>query len=256
MNNKETLKSYNNRLNTNNITLDNIIETIDTLPEAKEVVLQDKTIEITENGTQTIQADEGYDGLNRVEVITNVAGTGGGASKYAPRYISFSAYSGGELDEEISNLDTKNITSMYEMFSACRMLISLNLSDFNTNNVTNMSYMFSTCEKLQNLNLNNFKTSNVTDMRYMFSACSVLTELDLSSFDTSNVTNMRNMFHNCRALTKLDIRKFDFTKVTTYTNIFYNVPNNCEIIVKDDTAKEWILAERSDFTNIKTVAEL
>lgn len=78
MNNKETLKSYNNRLNTNNITLDNIIETIDTLPEAKEVVLQDKTIEITENGTQTIKADSGYDGLNEVEVITNVASSGGG----------------------------------------------------------------------------------------------------------------------------------------------------------------------------------
>lgn len=78
MNNKETLKSYNNRLNTNNIILDNIIETIDTLPEAREMVLQDKTIEITENGTQTIKADEGYDDLNEVEVITNVASSGGG----------------------------------------------------------------------------------------------------------------------------------------------------------------------------------
>ena len=78
MNNKETLQSYNSRLNTNNITLDNIMETIDTLPEAKEVVLQDKSVEITENGTTTITADSGYDGLNNVEVITNVASSGGG----------------------------------------------------------------------------------------------------------------------------------------------------------------------------------
>jgi hypothetical protein len=35
-------------------------------------ILQDKTIEITENGTQTITADEGYNGLNNVEVVTNV----------------------------------------------------------------------------------------------------------------------------------------------------------------------------------------
>ena len=31
-------------------------------------ILQDKSIEITENGTTTITADEGYDGLNNVDV--------------------------------------------------------------------------------------------------------------------------------------------------------------------------------------------
>ena len=40
-------------------------------------ILQDKSITITENGTQTITADEGYDGLNSVEVVTNVASSGG-----------------------------------------------------------------------------------------------------------------------------------------------------------------------------------
>lgn len=219
-------------------------------------ILQDKSVEITENGTQTIKADSGYDGLNEVEVITNVAGTGGGASKYAPRHISFRGYSGGELDEEISNLDTKNITTMYEMFNSCSNLISLNLSHFNTNNVTNISYTFSGCSKLQNINFSGFNTGNATDMRYMFNNCNALAELDLSDFNTNNVTNMRNMFSGCRTLTKLDIRNFDFTKVSTRTNIFYNVPTDCLIIVKDDTAKEWILAERGDFTNIKTVVEL
>jgi hypothetical protein len=33
--------------------------------------LQDKTVEITENGTQIITADEGYNGLNQVEVSVN-----------------------------------------------------------------------------------------------------------------------------------------------------------------------------------------
>ena len=35
--------------------------------------LQDKSITIIENGTQTVIADEGYDGLNSVEVVTNIA---------------------------------------------------------------------------------------------------------------------------------------------------------------------------------------
>lgn len=37
-----------------------------------EVVLQDKSIEITENGVRTITADEGFDGLSSVEVTANV----------------------------------------------------------------------------------------------------------------------------------------------------------------------------------------
>lgn len=37
--------------------------------------LQDKEVEITENGTTTISADEPYEGLNEVEITTNVSGT-------------------------------------------------------------------------------------------------------------------------------------------------------------------------------------
>lgn len=40
--------------------------------------LQDKEITITENTTTTIKADEGYDGLNEVSVITDVTGGTGG----------------------------------------------------------------------------------------------------------------------------------------------------------------------------------
>lgn len=40
--------------------------------------LQSKSIEITENGTQTVLADSGYDGLDEVEITTNVQSSGGG----------------------------------------------------------------------------------------------------------------------------------------------------------------------------------
>ena len=40
-------------------------------------VLQDKEVNITENGEQTIRADSGYDGLNTVEITTNVPGPTG-----------------------------------------------------------------------------------------------------------------------------------------------------------------------------------
>ena len=99
-------------------------------------------------------------------------------------------------------------------------------------------------------------TDNVTDMGYMFYNCSKITKVDLSNINTSMVKNMGNMFYLCDNLLYLDIRNFTFDKVTSYSSMFYRVPVNCEIIVKGNTEKEWVLARRSDFTNVKTVAEL
>ena len=292
---------------TDKMTLEEIPSNMDLIKA--EPNLQDKSIEITENGTRTITADEGYDGLSNVEITTNAIenleqelsnyNTGlntqetsietivealsskGFYEKYAPRHISFNYYTGVELNKELSNIDFSNITSakymfansenltsldlssfntnkitdFNSMFQACKSLTELDLSNFDTSNVTNMSNMFNVCTALKNIKLSNFNTSKVTNMMYFFRNCSSLTELDLSNFDTSNVTNMYGMFQNCTSLSKLDIRNFDFTKVNNSTNIFQNVPYDCEIIVKDDTAKEWI-KNRVGFSNIKTVAEL
>ena len=175
--------------------------------------------------------------------------------KYAPRFISFHGYKKTDLDYEISNIDTSNVTDMPSMFYDCSKLTSLDLSNFNTSNVINMNSMFYNCKNLTSLNLSSFNTSSVMYMNYMFNGCSNLTSLDLSNSNTNNVLSMQSMFSNCSNLTYLDIRNFDFKKVPSYINMFNNVPSNCEIIVKDNTAKEWILARRSDFTNVKTVVE-
>ena len=156
---------------------------------------------------------------------------------------------------DVSNFDTSNVIYMSSMFNNCSELTSLDVSNFDTSNVTNMSSMFSNCPKLTSLDVSNFDTSNVTDMSNMFKYCSELTSLDVSNFDTSNVTNMKYLFSNCYNLAKLDIRNFTFDKVTNYSDIFLMVPTDCLIIVKSDTEKEWVLARRSDFTNVKILDE-
>ena len=78
MSNKETLQEYNERLEGNNDILESILETVDNLPDSDEINLQDKSVEILENGVMTVSADEGYDGLNSVEVISNIPESGGG----------------------------------------------------------------------------------------------------------------------------------------------------------------------------------
>ena len=175
--------------------------------------------------------------------------------KYAPRFISFRDYNKMDLDYEISNIDTSNVTDMRSMFNGCSNLTSLDLSNFNTSNVTDMSSMFSKCSNLTYLDLSNFNTSKVMDISSMFANCSNLTSLDLSNFNEISSTDMHSIFNGCSNLTYLDIRNFNFTRVVSDGNMFDKVPSNCEIIVKDDTAKKWILARRRDFTNVKTVVE-
>jgi surface protein len=120
----------------------------------------------------------------------------------------------------LSRVDTRNITSMGQMFYGCDGITSLDLSFLDTSKVTNMSSMFAYCSGLTSLDLSSFDTTNVTDMSNMFSNCSGLTSLDVSSFDTSRVTNMTGMFAKCCSLTSLDLRNFDTSQVTNMLMLF------------------------------------
>ena len=305
--NKETLQNYNTRLTTNNTSLNNILNVINELPEIVETKLQDKSITITENGTQNITFDEGYDGLNSVEVTTNIESGGGG--KYTPSYISFYGYTGTNLDYELENLDLSNLTTLSNMFYnctklkeitlnnvnvpladsaqgmfySCSSLETLNISGWNVPLLTETRNMFMMCSKLTTINIKNWNTPKLTSLYSTFSSCSQLQEVDLTGWDMSNVTNMRGtfgscsqlksvifpeslngskvtnmlaLFSGCSSLQHIDMRNCDFSNVTSSGSMFNNVPVDCEIIVKDDTAKSFVLTQRSDFTNVKTVAEL
>lgn len=63
---------------TDKLLLDNMPNEILSIETGSQPILQDKSIEITENGTTNIVADSGYDGLNNVEVTTNIVGGTGG----------------------------------------------------------------------------------------------------------------------------------------------------------------------------------
>ena len=157
---------------------------------------------------------------------------------------------------DVSSFNTSKVNYMTSMFRDCLKLTSLDLSNFNTSKVTTMQNMFYGCTRLTSLNLSSFNTSNVTNMTSMFYYCSSLTSLDLSSFDTSKITNMSYLFDNCTKLKNLNISNFDFTKVTNYTNIFAKVPNDCYILVKNATAKDWITSKFTNLTNVHYVGEI
>lgn len=193
--------------------------------------LQNKSITVTENGTQTVTADSGYDGLGEVNVTVEVEGSGGG--KYAPQYISFYQNKATDLTYETSNLDTSNLTSMNSMFAYAYNLKTVDLSGWNTSNVTDMGSMFSQCP-IKELDLSNFNTSNVTSLASMFNNCAYLEKLNLSNWDTTNVDNTYNLFYSCGALKTLILDSPMVFKITNKNAFSYCGLSSGSIYVPDN----------------------
>lgn len=160
------------------------------------------------------------------------------------------------LITEIRNIDTSLITNMSYMFANCSNLTTI--PQLNTSNATNMQSMFTGCTELATtLQLD---ASKATNMQHMFNACRGLTSVVFDNATICTPTNVIGMFLSCIRLTHIDLRSFDFSNATNYTGMFgYSasdgVPDNCEIIVADDTQKTWITDKFTRLTNVKTVAE-
>lgn len=168
----------------------------------------------------------------------------------------------------LSNWNVSKCTNMSYMFEyfyqniPSQYTLTLDLSNWDTSKVTTMSYMFSACA-IKNIILTNWDTSSCTNYSYMFGTLqrTGATELDLSSFTNTQGSNISNMFRYSNYITKIDMRNFEFTLSTSFTQCFGStssngVPNDCLIIVKDATQKQWINTNFSRLTNVKTVAEL
>ena len=97
--------------------------------------------------------------------------------------------------ENLTYLDTSEVTNMDRMFYDCYTLKNLDLSNFNTANVTSIADMFFYCVSLESLDLSKFDTKKMTDMTGLFKSCKRLKTLDLSGFNTANVTTMKDMFN-------------------------------------------------------------
>lgn len=147
-------------------------------------------------------------------------------------------------------VDTSKVNDFSYMFSYAR--VECDLSKFSCDSATAFGNMFQDTQ-ISTIDLSNFKTHNATSLSYMFANCTA-TSIDLSNFEIGNATNTSRMFW-CGYLQHLDIRKMEFDNVSNNTQMFLAVPNNCEIIVKNDTQKTWITTNFSNLTNVKTVEE-
>lgn len=143
-------------------------------------------------------------------------------AKYLPNSTMGWFYGCSKLEtiENIQYLNTSNVSSMYDMFSGCKSLTSLDLSSFNTANVKSMSDMFSGCNSIKDIDINNLNMSNVESTNRMFLGCHSLTHLNMSNCNTSKLYSMENMFSGCNSLSNLDLSSFNTTNVTNMSGLF------------------------------------
>lgn len=234
--NKETLHSYNTRLNTNNTSLDDILNVINVLPEinATEIIITPT------NEKQVIEPETPYNAFNKViveassgadlneyfdMVVTseNVLNFGSGRmlKKMPPLQIQtdnlsnmFNSYKGSYLPL----IDATGVTNMQYFCRYASEITDINL--INTSQVTNFDSAFQGCSKL--VNVSTIDCTSATNMLQMFGNDTLIEELNF--INTSNVTNFVNAFNGCQKLKT--INGLDTSGATNLNSTF----NNCYVL--------------------------
>lgn len=118
--------------------------------------------------------------------------------------------------KDLGDIDTSNVTDMYNAFYACSNLTGDAIKNLDTSNVKNFYYTFASTKLDYFPSLN---TSQVTDFSYVFR--DVTTMVEVMPIDTSNATTMNSMFYVFGGGQKLQkLPEFDCTNVTNIGSYF------------------------------------
>lgn len=98
-----------------------------------------------ENMTDGDYYGSNYDGIEEGNITRVIFDSSFADARPFSTHQWFSGYENLQSIEGIANLNTSNVTDMYQMFSGCSSLTSLDVSNFDTSNVTDMGWMFSNC---------------------------------------------------------------------------------------------------------------
>ena len=169
------------------------------------VLLQAKSVDITENGKTVVVPDEGFEGIQRVEINTNVPKP----FECGEAVFDTNAYEGGYLYEKIKKINvscivTANTKSLYNTFCKFSGLEEIvGLDSWDTSSLVRLDHTFEGCSLLKSLDIGGWDSSNFFNLAYMFRDCNKLASLDLSGWDNSRCGIMISMFDGCKKLRTL-----------------------------------------------------
>lgn len=170
--------------------------------------LQSKSVTITQNGTQNVTPDTGYDGLSSVAIDVNVSGD---TKPVLPAGIRF--YSSGCSDMSwLTEVDTSQLTDIGGMFASCLSLTYV--PTFDTSNVTSAGTVFNGSYNLETLP--SLDLSKVTYCESFANSCSKLKNVPVYNLESmTNARSMRYMFTSCPNLTNESLNNIMETCIST-----------------------------------------
>ena len=187
------------------------------------VLLQAKSVDVTENGTSVVAPDDGFDGLKSVEINTNVPKR----FECGDAVFNTNNYDGGYLylkftKVDVSCLVTAHTTSLLNIFTGLSSLTEIvGLENWDTSSVTNMQDMFNGCHSLRTIDVSSWDTSKVTIMLRTFGDNYLENIIGINNWDTSSLVSLYNTFGNCISLVNLDLNNWNTSKVATMWGLFH-----------------------------------
>ena len=154
---------------------------------------------------------------------------------------------------DLSNVVTKDVTSMSSFFCYCTSLEELDISSFDTSKVKDFGSMFYHCHSLKSLDLSNFDTSSATSTPYMFTECRSLESIDLTGFDSSKTTGLSAWFDGCAKLKVIDLSSLSTPNVGYMQQMFRNCTSLEEVIVGPGWTTANVTTHSDMFTNATAI---
>ena len=137
----------------------------------------------------------------------------------------------------ISNINTKKVKYLNNLFYKCTNLISIPKMNWDTTNVIDMREAFSECTLLKDISgISNFNTINLKFVNLMFYGCINLIELPLLNWNTINILNMSGLFGQCKELNSIKgISKWNTINVRSMHSMFFE----CEKLSSLNGLQSW-----------------
>ncbi len=138
-------------------------------------------------------------------------------AKYTPKTREELRYLVEDDSIYLGDIDTSNITDMFELFERSQRRDYSGIELWDTSNVLNMDCMFYFAESF-NQPIDSWDTSKVVDMTSMFNGAKSFNQ-PLNSWDTSNVVSMSCMFDGAKAFNQ-PLDKWDTSNVIDMADMF------------------------------------
>lgn len=154
------------------------------------------------------------------------------------KYIKYWKTSKDLTFTKIINKDFISLKSLSFMFNNLENIKCIDLSNIITKNVKSMFDLFKNCRNLKYLIFNStFEFTNTENMYNMFSNCYNLKYINLETLYISKIKSLIFIFYECCSLRYLNLCNFNLPKCPIIHSCCDKLPRKCIVKTKYNTKK-------------------